>query len=88
MGISYDVISGFMNYVSSACLELSDVTEQSVINAMEESLNIGRVIKATNTLRKRSGQQAAVYQVVGELIRSFSVDFILLFRYKFTVSHA
>ena len=56
VGISYDVkVSGFMNYIeSSACLELSDVTEQSVINAMEESFkHRERVIKATNTLKEK-----------------------------------
>jgi polysaccharide pyruvyl transferase WcaK-like protein len=56
VGISYDVkVSGFMNYIeSSACLELSDVTEHSVINAMEESFkHRERVIKATNTLKEK-----------------------------------
>lgn len=56
VGISYDVkVSGFMSYIeSSTCLELEDVTKESLIHAMEESfLHQDKVIKATNALKAK-----------------------------------
>jgi polysaccharide pyruvyl transferase CsaB len=56
VGISYDVkVSGFMSYIeSSSCLELKDVTKESLIHAMEESfLHQDKVIYATNALKEK-----------------------------------
>ncbi len=44
-----------MSYIeSSTCLELEDVTKESLIHAMEESfLHQDKVIKATNALKAK-----------------------------------
>lgn len=64
VGISYDVkVSGFMEYIaSSSYIELEDVTEESIIKAMEESFNNRElIIKATNVLKEK--ESVNKYQV-------------------------